>query len=295
MILTKITDTELLYLEQKRQEIDRLLDRYLPGEDVYPQTLHKAMRYSVLAGGKRIRPILTLTAYEVFGGSNPDLINPAVCSLEFVHTYSLIHDDLPCMDDDDLRRGLPTLHKKFDETTAVLAGDALHDLAFRLLAESNSARAVLELAKAIGTFGMLGGQMADVEAEGTDVTLEQIKFIHSHKTGALICAAVRIGAILAEVDEATLEKLSLYGEKIGLAFQIVDDILDVEGDKEKLGKNIGSDRKNQKATYPKVIGLNQSHQDVDRLIDEAVAISREFGLKDNRFITIAHFIGQRDK
>jgi geranylgeranyl diphosphate synthase type II len=282
------------YIEQKRHQVDLLLDKYLPREDIYPQVLHQAMRYSVLAGGKRIRPILALTAYEAFGGRDENIIYPAACSLEFVHTYSLIHDDLPCMDDDDLRRGMPTLHKKFDEATAVLAGDALHDLAFRLLAESGSSRVVTELATAIGTFGMLGGQMADVEAEGKDVSLEEIQFIHSHKTGALIRASVRIGAILAGIDEKLLSRLTLYGEKIGLAFQIIDDILDVEGDQEKLGKKVGSDCKNKKATYPGTMGVARAHEDADRLIDEAIIISGELGIRENHFISIARYIGQRE-
>ncbi len=282
------------YLEKMRQEIDLLLDQYLPGENLYPQVLHRAMRYSVLAGGKRLRPILAKTSYVSFGGENEKIIDPAACALEFVHTYSLIHDDLPCMDDDDLRRGIPTLHKEFDEATAVLAGDALHDLAFHLLACSGSARAVMELALAIGTFGMLGGQMADVEAEGKDVSLEQIRFIHAHKTGALIKASVRIGAILAETNEANLERLTLYGEKIGLAFQIIDDILDVEGDQKKMGKKVGSDCKNRKATYPGTVGLDKAHRDANILIDEAIAISDEFGLKDNHFRAIARYVGQRE-
>ncbi len=284
----------LSYIEQKRLLVDSLLDKYLPRANSYPQMLHQAMRYSVLAGGKRIRPILALTTYEAFGGHNDNVIHPAACALEMVHTYSLIHDDLPCMDDDDLRRGMPTLHKKYNEATAVLAGDALHDIAFDLLAGSGSAAAVKELAQAIGTYGMLGGQMADVEAEGQEVSLEQIQYIHTHKTGALIRASVRIGGLLAGVNEKTLARLTQYGEKTGLAFQIIDDILDVEGDQSKLGKTIGSDCKNEKATYPGVVGLAQSHDDANQLIDEAIAISREFELKDNHFVILARYIGQRD-
>jgi geranylgeranyl diphosphate synthase type II len=282
------------YLAAKKDEIDLLLDKYLPSATSYPYQLHQAMRYSVLAGGKRIRPILAQTAYESFGGTNRDIINPAACSLEFVHTYSLIHDDLPCMDDDDLRRGIPTLHKKYDEAIAVLAGDALHDLAFELIARSGSALVVSELATAIGTSGMLGGQMADVEAEGQKNSIDQIIFIHTHKTGALIRASVRIGAILAGLDNITLNNLSLYGEKIGLAFQIIDDILDIEGDEEKMGKIIGSDCKNEKATYPGTVGIKQARLDSDRLIDEAIEIAEKFNLSENHFVEIARFIGQRD-
>jgi geranylgeranyl diphosphate synthase type II len=294
MMMISPTASGLDYLEQKRTLIDRLLDKYLPREDEYPQVLHKAMRYSVLAGGKRLRSILALTAYESFGGKDCAVIEPAACALEFVHTYSLIHDDLPCMDDDDLRRGIPTLHKKFNETVAVLAGDALHDLAFGLIATSGSARAVKELADAIGTSGMLGGQMADVQAEGRKVNLDEIRYIHSHKTGALIRASVRIGAILAEADEIVLGKLSVYGEKIGLAFQIIDDILDIEGDQKKLGKKVGSDRKNEKATYPGTVGMEKAEKDADQLIEEAIDISRGFDLKDNHFIFIAQYIRKRE-
>jgi len=282
------------YLAAKKDEIDSLLDKYLPSATSYPYQLHQAMRYSVLAGGKRIRPILALTAYDSFGGKERNIINPAACSLELVHTYSLIHDDLPCMDDDNLRRGIPTLHKKFNEAIAVLAGDALHDLAFELIAQSGSAQVVSELATAIGTSGMLGGQMADVEAEGQKNSIEQIIFIHTHKTGALIRASVRIGAILAGVDGIALNDISLYGEKIGLAFQIIDDILDIEGDEEKLGKIVGSDYKNEKATYPGTVGIKQARLDSDRLIDEAIEIAERFNLTENHFAEIARFIGQRD-
>ncbi len=286
--------SEQKYLAEKRIDIDRLLDEYLPSEKSYPDILHQAIRYSVLAGGKRIRPILALTAYELFGGKDRDIINPAACSLELVHTYSLIHDDLPCMDDDDLRRGMPTLHKKYNEAVAVLAGDALHDLAFELIARSGLAEVVSELALAIGTFGMLGGQMADIEAEGKENSIEQIEFIHKHKTGALIRASVRIGAMLAAVDKTTLNSISLYGEKIGLAFQIFDDILDIEGDEEKLGKIVGSDCKNDKATYPGTAGLEQARQVGNQLIDEAIEIAEQFNIKKNHFVDIARFIGQRD-
>jgi len=282
------------YLNVKRAEVDALLEKYLPPESEFPQKLHQAMRYSVLAGGKRIRPTLCMTAYNACGGTDGDIINPAACSLELVHTYSLIHDDLPCMDDDDLRRGMPTLHKQFDESTAVLAGDALHDLAFKLLASSGSAEVVSELAMAIGTYGMLGGQMADIEAEGKQVDLDGIKFIHMLKTAALIRSAVRIGAMLAGVDQTTLVNLSDYGEKIGLAFQIVDDMLDVEGDQQKLGKIVGSDCKNQKATYPGTVGMERAKNDAVALIDQAIEICRGIDINVEYFIFIARYIGMRE-
>ncbi len=282
------------YIKQKQKLIDRLLDEYLPPAEKFPQMLHKAIRYSVLAGGKRVRPILTLASYECFGGKDENIINPAACAVELIHTYSLIHDDLPCMDDDDLRRGIPTLHKKFDEATAVLAGDALHDLAFGLIARTGSARVVSDLADAIGTSGMLGGQMADVQAEGTKINRDDIFYIHSHKTGALIRASVRIGAILAGVEEPILDKISLYGEKIGFAFQIIDDILDIEGDQKKLGKQVGSDCKNFKATYPGTVGMDQARKDAEKLIDEAIAVSHRFGVECDHFEFIARYIGRRE-
>nr|MBN2277080.1 polyprenyl synthetase family protein [candidate division Zixibacteria bacterium] len=286
--------TGIDYLQQKQAEIDRLLDYYLPPESDSPQRLHQAMRYSVLAAGKRIRPILCMVAYETLGKSAPEIINPAACALELVHTYSLIHDDLPCMDDDDLRRGILTLHKKFDEATAVLAGDALHDLAFDLVARSGSTAVVSELANAIGTYGMLGGQMADILAEGRQLGIEDIKYIHMHKTAALIRGSIRIGAFLAEADEYVLERLSLYGEKIGLAFQIIDDILDINGDQKKLGKKVGSDCKNKKATYPGIMGLKQARLEAARLISEAVGICRNLEFDTDNFQFIAEYIGNRD-
>jgi geranylgeranyl diphosphate synthase type II len=282
------------YLKQKQKLVDRLLDDYLPPENSYPQTLHKAIRYSVLAKGKRLRPILALTTYDCFGGADDNIINPAACALELIHTYSLIHDDLPCMDDDDLRRGIPTLHKKFDEATAVLAGDALHDMAFGLIARTGSTQVVAELADAIGTNGMLGGQMADVQAEGKKISRDQINYIHSHKTGALIRASVKIGAILAGVDNSTLEQISVYGEKIGFAFQIIDDILDIEGDQKKLGKEIGSDCKNFKATYPGTVGMDRARADAAKLIDEAINVSHRFGVECEHFEFIARYIGRRE-
>ena len=283
-----------LYLEEQRRFVDELLDKFLPPEDKEPQSLHKAMRYSVMAGGKRLRPILALAAYQYCGGqaeSGSNGIHNAMAALEMVHTYSLIHDDLPCMDDDDLRRGIPTCHKKFGEAAAVLAGDALHDIAFGLVAQTGSAQAVIELAEAIGTHGMLGGQIADVEAEGRDVDREEITGIHVRKTGALIRCSVRVGALLAGADDALMTRLTGFGEKIGLAFQIIDDILDVEGDPELLGKKTGSDSKKQKATYPRAVGMKQAHEDATRLIDEAIALFEP--TDENMLKNIAIYIGQR--
>ncbi|NOY89292.1 MAG: polyprenyl synthetase family protein [FCB group bacterium] len=284
------------YLEKNKRLVEELLDRYLPSEAEEPQSLHAAMRYSVLAGGKRLRPILAFAAYEYCHGdlNGQDLpIHYAMAALEMVHTYSLIHDDLPCMDDDDLRRGILTCHKKFDEAVAVLAGDALHDIAFKLMAMTDSIQAVKELAQALGTKGMIGGQMADVEAEGKDITEQEITLIHQRKTGALIRCSVRIGAILANADQTLLNKLTIFGEKIGLAFQIIDDILDIEGDQKLLGKKVGSDSKKVKATYPKVMGLKQAHSKADQLIQDAVDVFDDYN--DNIFKNLAQYIAQRKR
>lgn len=284
------------YMEAGRLLTERLLNYHIPSDTDEPRSLHRAMRYSALAGGKRLRPILALAAYEYCGGKTDtaaDTIHKAMAAIEMVHTYSLIHDDLPCMDDDDLRRGMLTCHKKFDEATATLAGDALHVIAFELMAQTGSIDVVLELARAVGTAGMLGGQMADIEAEGRPVTPEQIQAIHTRKTGALIRGSVRIGAILAGVDEAVLARLTVYGEKIGLAFQIIDDILDIEGDQRLLGKSVGSDSRNQKATYPAAMGLEKARREAAGLIDGALALFVEE--EDNMLKWLARYIGQRER
>jgi geranylgeranyl diphosphate synthase, type II len=283
------------YITEARELTDQLLERYLPLETTEPRTLHKAMRYSVMAGGKRLRPILALAAYEYCGG-DPDrasaTVHKAMAALEMVHTYSLIHDDLPCMDDDDLRRGRPTCHKMFNEAVATLAGDALHVVAFELMAQTESTEVVHELALAGGTAGMLGGQVADMEAENRQVTRAEIENIHRLKTAALIRGSIRIGAMLAGADRNLLDRLSVYGEKIGLAFQIIDDILDIEGDQAVLGKEVGSDTRNKKATYPGVVGLDTARRDAARLIDEALAC---FGSdEENVLMWLARYIGQRN-
>lgn len=290
--MTELKASMPAYMVEKREVIETYLLHYMPDVTVYPQVLHEAIRYSVTAGGKRLRPILALAAYEACGGRE-DVIYKAAVALELIHTYSLIHDDLPCMDDDDLRRGKPTLHKKFGEAIALLAGDALHDFAFRLTAETGNTAVVLELAEAIGTNGMLAGQMADMDAEGRDLTLDEVTFIHVHKTGKLIRGAVRIGAILAGADDRRLHAITVYGEKIGHAFQIIDDILDIEGDTEVLGKPVGSDSKNKKATYPAIIGLEKSKKIAMELIDEAVEIIDSSVSPSDTFAEIARFIGGR--
>lgn len=251
------------------------------------------MRYSVLAGGKRIRPILAVSSYFAAGGKSDFIYRPA-CALELLHTYSLIHDDLPCMDNDDYRRGQLTCHKKFSEYIAVLAGDALHALAFELLAETGNCEIVLEVSRAIGTAGMLGGQVADVQAEGEDVILSDVEDIHRHKTGALITASVKIGAMLTEAPPAHVLMLEQFGEKLGLAFQIVDDILDVEGNFQSLGKSVGADDRLAKATYPKVVGLDESKRIAARLIADAKEALLEFP-EHEKFWQLADYILSREQ
>jgi len=280
------------YLVEKRVIIEKYLDRFLPDPKSYPQQLHEAIRYSVMAPGKRLRPILTVAAYESCGGSGDEVFH-AGAAIECIHTYSLIHDDLPCMDDDDLRRGQPTLHRRYGEAIALLAGDALHDLAFRLMAQTGSPQAVLELAEAIGTSGMLAGQMADMDGEDRQLSLDEVTFIHEHKTGKLIRGSVRIGAILAQAPAHLMDAITIYGEKIGLAFQIIDDILDIEGETATLGKPVGSDSKNHKATYPAVIGLEKSRTVAADLIDEAIKVIEKAVSYPSPFIQIARYIGGR--
>ena len=283
------------YLEKVKNLTDNVLSRYLPSVELEPKILHEAMRYSVMAGGKRLRPVLAYSAYEYCGGETEgeDLsIHYAMAGLEMVHTYSLIHDDLPCMDDDDLRRGIPTCHVKFGLAAAVLAGDALHDVAFNLLASTGSTKVVVELAHALGTTGMIGGQMADVEAEGKEISKDEIIQIHNRKTGALIRASVRIGALLADCTDEQLANLTLYSEKVGLAFQIIDDILDIEGDTLTMGKTVGSDLNRSKATYPKAVGMEQAKLDAQKLIDEAVQIVEKYDV--NVLSELAKYIGQRN-
>lgn len=281
------------YLDNYREKADQLLDQYLPPDIAIPTSLHSAMRYSIMAGGKRIRPILCIASYEYCNGdmNNLEPVHLAMAALEMVHTYSLIHDDLPCMDDDDLRRGMLTCHKKYGEAIAVLAGDALHDIAFELVAKSGSNESVMELAKSSGTMGMIGGQVGDVEAEGKDINLAEITSIHLRKTAALIRASVRIGAILAKTDDSTFNNLSIYGEKIGLAFQIIDDILDIEGTEELLGKPIGADSKRKKATYPGVVGMRKAREDASVLIEESLKYIND---DDNMLRYIAKYIGSRN-
>ena len=286
------------YLEEQRSAIEAELDRLTPLADERPQTLHRAMRHSLMAGGKRLRPILFCAAAEAVGRTEGAL-TPA-CSLEFIHTYSLIHDDLPALDNDDFRRGLPTCHKVFGEATAILAGDALLTRAFQVLAETEDAPAsvriamIRELAAAAGTVdGMIGGQVEDLEAEGRPVEEARLHYIHRSKTGALIRASVRMGGMFAEASSEQLDRLSAYGSAIGAAFQIVDDILDVEGTTESLGKTAGKDAEQQKATFPALYGLERSKELAAEQLSVALTAIAGLGDAGRRLCGIAEKIVSR--
>jgi geranylgeranyl diphosphate synthase, type II len=286
------------YLKGQRQFVDAQLDRLTPPESVPPHTIHRAMRYSLFAGGKRIRPILCLEAARAVADAAPG-VEEAACALEFVHTYSLIHDDLPALDNDDLRRGRPTCHKQFSEAMAILAGDALLTLAFQVLGQiqgalSRRAQLVEELAVASGTVGgMIGGQVADLEGEGQTPTAELLETIHRAKTGALLRASVRMGAICAGADSRQLASLTCYGQHVGLAFQIVDDILDVEQPSEALGKTAGKDAEQRKITFPAVYGLEASHRMAEAERREAHRALEAFGDRGARLRDLADLIVER--
>jgi geranylgeranyl diphosphate synthase type II len=287
------------YLRLQQELIDRQLDRLVPAESVPPDTIHRAMRYSLFAGGKRIRPILFLEAARSVAGDVPGAAD-AACSLEFIHTYSLIHDDLPALDNDDYRRGKLTNHKVFGEAMAILAGDALLTLAFEVLAKleyttaEQRSRMIAELATASGTVGgMIAGQVADLEGEGKPPDAQLLETIHRAKTGALLRASVRMGAIYANASETQIEALSCYGEHIGLAFQIVDDILDVEESSEALGKTAGKDATQGKITFPAVYGLAASRQMAKTECERAHRMVAPFGERARRLREIASHIVQR--
>jgi len=262
------------YLRSRQRKIDRALDRYLPRANTKPATLHKAMRYSLFAGGKRLRPILCLAAAEACRG-NVDGALPLACALECIHTYSLVHDDLPSMDNDDFRRGRPTCHKVFGDGIAILAGDALLTIAFEIVSRTKPARryntsALLrEISVAAGSQKLIAGQVADLEAEGKDVKRDQLKFIHENKTAAILKSSVRLGAMSANADARKLSAITRFGQQLGLAFQIIDDILDVTQTSEILGKSAGKDVAAKKATYPAVIGLEKSRAEARRLTRQA--------------------------
>lgn len=301
------------YFETRRRLVEKALNQYLDTTKSQPEIIHEAMRYSVFAGGKRLRPVLVLAAAECCG-RKPDIALPTAAAMELIHTYSLVHDDLPAMDDDDLRRGRPTSHKVYGEAIAILAGDALLTKAFELIAKNAKirgvhARAVPEVVQVIahgaGTFGMVGGQVLDIQMEGgrwkkrnghpgTQAAVEQVlRAIHRHKTAALIRSSLQAGALLAGASPKQLSALGEYGEKIGLAFQIADDVLDVVADKKKLGKS-GSDVKNKKLTFPAVYGLEESRRKALALVEEAKQAIETFGRRAQILKQLANYIVERD-
>jgi len=283
------------FFESDCQLVDLALERLLPAEDTPPPSIHKAMRYSVFAGGKRVRPILCLESARIFT-VQLDAVLPVACALEFIHTYSLIHDDLPALDNDDLRRGKPTSHKMFGEAIAILTGDALLTLAFEVLAAAplDAARraAILAgVARAAGTRdGMVGGQVADLEAEGKKATPEALEYIHRSKTAALIRASVVSGAIAGGAADSDVERLRRFGEQIGWAFQVVDDILDVEESSAALGKTAGKDQAQNKATYPALYGLQRSHAFANELAAKALAEIEPYGARAENLRALAQFL-----
>lgn len=270
------------YLEEQRKRVDAALDKLLPSETTPPPTIHKAMRYSLFAGGKRLRPVLCLAAAEACG-ENGEAAIPLACAVECIHTYSLVHDDLPSMDDDDLRRGRPTNHKVFGEGIAVLAGDALLTIAFEMCSKTRPSKTanvgdyVAELAHVSGSKELIGGQVEDLEGEGKPVTPEALRHIHEHKTAALLRGSIRLGAMAGGASKDQLEKLTTFGHDIGLAFQIIDDILDATSTKEVMGKSVRADEKNEKATYPKIWGLEPARAEARRLTDHALEALAPFG------------------
>jgi geranylgeranyl diphosphate synthase, type II len=287
------------YLKDRKALVDSALDNYLPKATEPPTVVHEAMRYSALDGGKRIRPILTLAACEAVGG-NTEAVLPAACAIECIHTFSLIHDDLPCMDDDDYRRGRPTSHRVYGEAMALLAGDALFAFAFQLISKlhevpSEAALEVMRLiAEATGTGGMVGGQVLDMLAQGEEMNISAVEQIHRLKTGALLEASVLTGGILGGGSKKQISALSDYGKNIGLAFQIADDVLDLKGDSEKLGKSTGSDLRMQKATYPSLIGMEKSEEAMNKAMNDAIEALSTFDEKADPLRLIAKFVVERE-
>jgi len=289
------------YLQERIAQVETALDNYLPKIDTLPSSLHEAMRYSVFAGGKRIRPVLMMSACEAVGGSIQQVL-PAACAIEMIHSYSLIHDDLPAMDDDDLRRGKPTNHKVFGEATAILAGDGLLTEAFILLSNpevfsgmsGETRRELIHLlARNSGSRGMVGGQVVDMESEGKTIDLPTLEYIHTHKTGALILAAIEMGAVIGGADLQQRRALRRYGEAAGLAFQVADDILDIIADQAELGKDVGSDQARGKATYPALLGLDEARLRAKELRDMAFSALSIFGESALPLREIAGYIVDR--
>jgi geranylgeranyl diphosphate synthase, type II len=288
------------YLETITAAVNSGLDRLLPGAATKPSTIHTAMRYSIFAGGKRLRPALCIAAAEACGGTLPDAM-PYACAVECIHTYSLIHDDLPAMDNDDFRRGKPTNHKVFGEGIAILAGDALLTQAFEILAWANPGKrythseTVLELARASGSLQLIAGQVADLEGEGKKLDQKELRYIHERKTSALLTCAARLGGISANCTASQLEALTDFGYQVGLAFQVIDDILDVTQTSEQLGKTAGKDVAAQKATYPSIVGLEKSRRIARMLTEKAFAALNPFHGKAVALEALAKYLLDRDR
>jgi geranylgeranyl diphosphate synthase type II len=288
------------YLVSRQKLIERALDRYLPKANTKPATLHRAMRYSLFAGGKRLRPILCLAAAEACGGKIGNAL-PLACAMECIHTYSLVHDDLPSMDDDDFRRGRPTCHKIFGDGIAILAGDALLTIAFEIVSNAkptsryDTSILLCEIAVAAGSQKLIAGQVADLEAEGKNVKRDQLQFIHENKTAAILRSSVRLGAMSANADARRLSAITRFGQRLGLAFQIIDDILDVTQTSEILGKSAGKDVAAKKATYPAVIGLEKSRTEARRLTRQAHNALSVFRARDAKPLhALANYLLERE-
>ena len=289
------------YLSDRKKLIDEGIKGLLPQEKSYPESIHQAMHYSLLAGGKRLRPVLVIAGAEAVGGDRHSVL-PFAVAAEMIHTYTLIHDDLPALDNDDLRRGKPTNHKVFGEAIAILAGDALLTQAFIVMTRAMGMetipsdcilKATHEMAGALGSTGMIGGQVVDLESEGKPITKENLEYIHIYKTGFLIRACIRCGGILSRATKRQLDSLSKFGAHIGLAFQIVDDILDIIGDQDKLGKDVGSDLTKDKATYPALYGLEESKRKAEKLVEQSIDCLEEFDDRADPLREIARFFVQR--
>jgi geranylgeranyl diphosphate synthase type II len=300
--MTRISPLDLsAYLRERTDLVDAALERWLPGKDALPPRLHEAMRYSVFAGGKRLRPVLIIASCEAVGGEYQQVLH-AACAMEMIHTYSLIHDDLPAMDDDDFRRGRPTNHKVYGEANAILAGDALLTEAFRLLADPEAnhgvapgvtLRVIETVARCAGSHGMVGGQVVDMESEGKAIDFATLQYIHTRKTGALFLASIQAGAWLGGGSDEQVTALTRYGETAGLAFQIADDILDIIGDQAQTGKDVGSDLARGKATYPALLGLSEARRRADELRDLAIAAIEPLGAPAEPLRAIARYIVDR--
>lgn len=288
------------YLNRTTAEVNRAIDVFLPKEKVKPATIHKSMRYSLFAGGKRMRPALCLAAAEACGGKW-DAAMPLAVAVECIHTYSLIHDDLPAMDNDDFRRGKPTNHKVFGEGIAVLAGDALLTQAFEVAAQAKGwpryshRDLILEIARASGSLQLIAGQVADLEAEGKKISVPELRYIHERKTSALLCCSVRLGGMSTNCTPAQLQALTDFGYNVGLAFQVIDDILDITQTSEQLGKTAGKDTAAQKATYPSIVGLEKSRKIAAQLTAKSFAALKPFGRKAEALQAMADYLLRRDK